>query len=173
MKLEYHSNSTQAHEARVPLGFQQHLKHTNFQTLDLTLSLPITWTYKPHSQCFWTKKKRKKKKLSLLLSLTSAAEDFRRRRPLSLISLTVFALNHSVRLQRLSFPSPSLRSKVLSLSLSLSIVKRCCLELITAFVLLITNDCNFMKKKIPLKVGVCKFCIFMHKLILGFDPGIN
>ena len=42
LKLEYCLNSTRAHEARVPLGFQQHLKHTNFQTLDLTLSLPIT-----------------------------------------------------------------------------------------------------------------------------------
>ena len=59
-KLEYCLNNPRA-QARVPLGFQQHLKHTNFQTLNFTLSLPITWTYKPHSQRFWTKNKEKKK----------------------------------------------------------------------------------------------------------------
>ena len=132
-------------------------KNTNIQTLTLT----YTYTYK-HTNSHLHKH-----------TNSHSHSHLHRRRPLSLISLTVSALNRSVRLQRLSFPSPSLRSKVLSLSLSLNAVVSSSLLL---FVLLITNGCNFMKKKIPLFlkwVCVCKFCIFMHKLILGFDPVIN
>ena len=118
--------------ARVPTALKTH-KLSNSQShsqSDLTPKHTNSHLHKhtnSHSQGFW---KKKKKTLTLTYiggrGLLSAAA-------LSLISLTVSALNRSVRLQRLSFPSPSLRSTVPSLSLSLSIVKHCRLELITTF----------------------------------------
>ena len=106
-------------------SYSQSDLHLNIQTLTLTNIQTLTLKVSE-------KKRKREKKKTLTLTyiggrgLSSAAA-------LSLISLTVFALNRSVRLQRLSFPSPSLRSTVPFFSLSLSIVKCCRLELITTF----------------------------------------
>ena len=166
--------------ARVPTALKAHKLsnsqshsqsdlHLNIQTLTLTNIQTLTLKVSEKKK----EKEKKKKKLSLSLSLTSAAEDSRRRQ-LLVSSLSLFL--HSIAVWGCrGFHFQALHSDPrypfsLSLSRSLNAVVWSSLLL---FVLLITNGCNFMKKKIPLKVGVCKFCIFMHKLILGFHPGIN
>ena len=151
--------------ARVPTAL-------NAQTFKLSISLSVFQTLtNTHSQGFW-KKKEKQKKKKLSLSLTSAAEDSRRRQLLVSSAAALSLIGGSSRRQRLSPFTPIHGTLFLSLSLSRSLNAVVWSSLLL-FVLLITNGCNFMKKKIPLKAGVCKFCIFMHKLILGFHPGIN
>ena len=119
---------TWAHEARVWPGFQRHLTHklSNSQSHSQSFKLSQTLTLKV------SEKKEKEKKKTLTLTLTYiGGRGLSSVAALSLISLTVSALNRSVRLQRLS-PFTPIHS-TLFLSLSLSIVKRCRLELITTF----------------------------------------
>ena len=162
--------------ARVPTALKTHKlsnsqshsqsdSHLNIQTLTLTNIQTLTLKV--------SEKKRKREKKKLSLSPTSTAEDSRQRQ-LLVSSLSLFLHSVAVWGYR-GFHFQALHSDPrypLSLSLSRSLNAVVWSSLLL-FVLLITNGCNFMKKKIPLKVGVCKFCIFMHKLILGFDPGIN